>query len=215
MHSVPLKKTFSAEKTLLDWCAERFPEVRSVRGTLPWEGGMLHRLDYETQGLALFAKTQRAFDALTAQQETGRFVKEYAAAGAPAERLAGFPPDPPPPEARVIESGFRAFGPGRQAVRPVLGSGRSYITEIRFFKAETLGRFFRLRLFRGFRHQIRCHLAWLGFPILNDSLYGGRRDGSDILALQAEAIAFFDPSSGAPCRYRIPNKGLEKNLRIL
>ena len=92
MHSSPLKRSavsapggapagrcVSGEQTLLDWCVRSFPEVTAVRGRNPWEGGLLHRLDYETRGLTLIARTQTAFDALLTAQKAGRFVKEYAA----------------------------------------------------------------------------------------------------------------------------------------
>jgi 23S rRNA-/tRNA-specific pseudouridylate synthase len=65
-------------------------------------------------------------------------------------------------------------------------------------------RYFRLQLRRGFRHQIRCHLAWLGFPILNDRLYGGqelKEVGEGTLALSARAFSFRDPESGQDVRY--------------
>jgi 23S rRNA pseudouridine1911/1915/1917 synthase len=108
----------------------------AIRGRSLWEGGLLHRLDYETAGLTLIARTQAAFDALLAAGKASLFVKEYAAlsAKAPAE-AAPIPSMPPPPfpAERItgaggglpftlpvfIESAFRAYGPGRKAVRPV------------------------------------------------------------------------------------------------
>jgi 23S rRNA pseudouridine1911/1915/1917 synthase len=66
---------------------------------------------------------------------------------------------------------------------------------------------FRLRIARGFRHQIRCHLSWLGYPILNDGLYGGMEeaDGMDqALALKAQGLFFRDPLSGEDRQYRLP-----------
>ena len=47
---------------------------------------------------------------------------------------------------------------------------------------------------RGFRHQIRCHLAWIGFPIVNDHLYGINKIVNDnkYLALSAYEISFYD-----------------------
>jgi 23S rRNA pseudouridine1911/1915/1917 synthase len=78
---------------------------------------------------------------------------------------------------------------------------------------------FNLRIRRGFRHQIRCHLAWIGKPILYDTLYGGEdpqgRAGSSNspapgdekkrpIALRALAVYFFDPATGRPRDYRLP-----------
>jgi len=70
--------------------------------------------------------------------------------------------------------------------------------------------YFRLRIHRGFRHQIHCHLTWAGFPVLNDSLYGGQEFGKEIhLAFRAEGIMFFDPGSGEKQRYALPGSATQ------
>ncbi|MDR2808648.1 MAG: RNA pseudouridine synthase [Spirochaetaceae bacterium] len=198
LHSVPLRQ--SGEQTLLSWCADRFPEVMSVQGKNPWEGGILHRLDYETRGLILCARNQRAFDALSAQQKAGMFRKQYRALSAKTEEalLAGFPPRPAaasPPF--TLKSGFRAYGQGRRIVRPLAANANVYSTAI--IERLDCGTVFQwtIELCRGFRHQVRCHLSWLGYPILNDSLYGGE-DLGGTLELCAEGLSFFDPFSGRP-----------------
>ncbi|MDR2049603.1 MAG: RNA pseudouridine synthase [Treponema sp.] len=245
MHSSPLKKSAvdapgcapAGEQALLDWCALSFPEITAIRGRNPWEGGLLHRLDYETGGLTLIARTQTALDALEAAQESGRFVKEYAALASKAVKSLPSMPAPPFPAERLltagsglppvplvsIESAFRPYGPGRKAVRPVplsfpgkkpqkralkeivLDRGRPYRTDILETKEEGEESIrFRVRIRRGFRHQIRSHLAWLGYPLINDALYGGAsRPEYPGLALLAEAIAFPDPLSGAAREYRL------------
>ena len=67
---------------------------------------------------------------------------------------------------------------------------------------------FTMRIKRGFRHQIRCHLSWMGKPILNDELYGGaapENSGSPgVIALRAAGFSFFDPEGGEKREYRLP-----------
>lgn len=243
MHSSPLKRgtaggcgpdagSASGEQTLLGWCALSFPEAAAVRGRNPWEGGLLHRLDYGTAGLCLVARTRAAFDALEAAQKAGAFAKEYEAlAVKTAKGLPSMPAPPFPAETlfragegmpALVESAFRAYGPGRKAVRPVplvfsggrpggralkeaaLDHGQPYRTEILEAVPQGEAVFFRARIRRGFRHQIRCHLAWLGFPLANDALYGGAaRTEYPGLALLAAAISFPDPLSGAVREYRL------------
>jgi 23S rRNA pseudouridine1911/1915/1917 synthase len=238
MHSSPLKKSaadVSGKQTLLDWCGRSFPEITAIRGRNPWEGGLLHRLDYETGGLTLLARTQAAFNALEAAQKAGRFVKEYTALAERAAKSLASMPAPPFPVERLfmtesalpplsIESAFRPYGPGRKAVRPVplnfsgekpgkyalkeivLDRGQPYRTEILETRAEGDGKStgFHLRIRRGFRHQIRSHLAWLGYPLINDALYGGAsRPEYPGLALLAEAISFPDPFTDAAREYRL------------
>ncbi|GHV81123.1 RNA pseudouridine synthase [Spirochaetia bacterium] len=226
MHSAPLESGGEPSRdTLLDWCANRYPEVRIPRGRQRREGGLLHRLDYGTRGLVLIARTQAALDNLLAQQEQGTLVKEYGALSGivPRPQLPGFPPMESPglPDLPfTIESSFRPYGPGRRAVRPVLVGGLAtnrrefaldrgypYKTDILELSSGGKTRGFRVRIARGFRHQIRCHLSWLGYPILNDGLYGGlpEADGMDqALALKAQGLFFRDPLSGEARCYQLP-----------
>jgi 23S rRNA pseudouridine1911/1915/1917 synthase len=238
MHTAPLREY---EATLLHWAAKTYPDILQPRGRIEREGGLVHRLDYETQGLVLIARTQEGLDAFRALQEKGGILKTYEAFSAgPAEKAdsagppvpPGFPPFPAefapaaadgsaPAEFR-IESAFRSYGPGAKQVRPVWAShypsgsnpaaesaGKIYRTEGAAFEGAAFGkgRFFVLRLTKGFRHQIRAHLAWARWPLLNDALYGGKcgsektgterdRPGENFLALRACAISFIDPVSG-------------------
>lgn len=225
MHCAPLKAGEAG--TLAAWCAERYPAFAEVRGRKPLEGGLLHRLDYGTRGLVFAALSQRVMDAMARQQEAGGFIKEYAAICGRAERPpAGFPArarfeglyPAASGESYRIRSGFRPYGEGRKAVRPVpvqdgaaqdvpaqdgaANAGRVYETEMFGVEVYEGGEGLRrvsLRLSRGFRHQIRCHLAWLGLPILGDTLYGGQPQagspGLPPLALEAVSLRFSEPST--------------------
>ncbi|GAB1484486.1 hypothetical protein MASR2M78_33040 [Treponema sp.] len=61
----------------------------------------------------------------------------------------------------------------------------------------------RLGLVRGFRHQIRCHLAWLGLPIVGDTIYNNSLDTSIKLALKAVFLSFIDPDTEAAVHYEL------------
>ena len=191
MHTAPLQP--GEENNLLAWIALRFPEVLQIKGRKEIEGGLIHRLDYETQGLVLCARTENAMKTLLAQQEMGEIIKEYEAC-CHKDRYPLLPGFPPSPEyTTVIESAFRPFGKGRKAVRPLVEDntrhkmGELYRTEI--ISCAEMGDtcFLKIRIRKGFRHQIRCHLAWIGRPILYDPLYGGGGD-SGFLALRAAGI---------------------------
>jgi 23S rRNA pseudouridine1911/1915/1917 synthase len=173
--------------------------------------------------LVLFARTQEALEALRHQQRQGGFVKEYGilTEGDPQALLPGFPPGPPtgPFEKTplAVESAFRPYGPGRRAVRPVLfdraapqrrpapalDQGGPYKTEILEHRNTGNALYLRARIVRGFRHQIRCHLSWLGHPVLGDGLYG-RAEGDGPLMLKAQGLFFSDPISGESREYRLP-----------
>lgn len=205
MHTAPLHA--KEGETLLEWCARAYPETLTVQGRTAREGGLLHRLDYETAGLVLIARTQSAYDFLAAEQEAGRFEKEYTAVTQPAPQGArtvwNTERYPAPAIPGVIESCFRHYGPGRKRVKPEpcgsgrFQAGRRYVTRI--LDREERGSLvvFRVRLTQGFRHQIRAHLAWTGHPINNDTRYGGADTGGP-LELTADRLFFADRETGSP-----------------
>jgi len=221
MHSVPLKN--SGGDTLLEWYVAVFPPVMELSNR---EGGMLHRLDFETQGLVLFAKNQQALDYLLKLQNEGNFIKEYSAVCRKNSALPSSFPAPPfnfslaefPGQTNLaVESFFRPFGPGRKQVRPVTDAcgkeqknthkeiakdqGGYYRTEIVNVTGDGYYTF-TIRLKRGFRHQIRCHLAWIGCPVLNDPLYG-EQAADGFLALRSNGLVFTDPRGGKLREYRV------------
>ncbi|MDR2478944.1 MAG: RNA pseudouridine synthase [Treponema sp.] len=226
MHCAPVKQ--NAGNTLLDWYAAVFPPVMAVSGRQRGDGGLTHRLDFETHGLVLFAKNQRALELFQSMQDRGKITKEYSAVCRMAHVSpcpAGFPPSTPVPGPAgtgfspkapfVVESFFRPFGPGRKQVRPVTLKKKHYETAAdqgQPYKTTITGLsvidgncgVFTLRITRGFRHQIRCHLAWIGYPIYGDTLYGQAAEAeSGLLALRAHGLCFADPQTSEPLEYRI------------
>ena len=196
--TVPLKSTIDG-RTLLSIAAAAYPEIRCCHGDNPWEGGVIHRLDTPTRGLVLIARSQRAYDALMQQQKKDMIVKEYIARTAsPRAFDDGFEPFglfPITDGPSTITSYFRPFGRKGSSVRPVLMNdrhkkGRVYTTEIVPEDSEI----FRCTISRGFRHQIRSHLAWAGHPIAGDVQYGGTE--SDEFGLEAISISYIEPCSG-------------------
>jgi len=213
IHSIPLKKKDGG--TLFEWFASQSSSVFDL----------MHRLDFETNGLVLFAKNAESYDFLKTLQNSGGFIKEYSAVCNNAECQSadsdGSYPKPPSlyienykpsiKEPLVIESYFRPYGTGRKLVRPVTeikkhreiaaDRGNFYRTEIININKNV----FTVRIKRGFRHQIRCHLCWIGFPILNDPLYQSlyQQPINSELALRSHALLFIDPSTGKQKEYRI------------
>jgi 23S rRNA pseudouridine1911/1915/1917 synthase len=215
MHSAPLAKKEGG--TLLDWFTAR------ERALSPCQANLMHRLDFDTHGLVLFAKNIESFEFLKDLQDKGGFIKEYSAVCAVVyneSSVPGFPSPPaladyaPSPEnPLIIESFFRPFGPGRKLVRPVIEEGKKSKETAKdnggFYRTEIIGingNVFSLRLKRGFRHQIRCHLCWIGRPILNDPLYPQPVENvSSVpnMSLRACSLSFVDPSTGKQREYKI------------
>ena len=223
MHTVPGKnsgegESGESENNLAEWCAARFPEIRGIRGRNN-ECGLLNRLDYETRGIVLFARNQNSFNTLIDEQKRGGIIKEYDVIAIKSDTCKpGFPPFPGRfaedfnlaefQGPYIIESRFRPYGPGRKEVRPVIDgdeTGKLYRTEI--IEIKRAGPYnnlrMRVRINRGFRHQIRCHLAWAGMPVINDPVYGNEQKNGR-LGLCAQNIRFTDPGTGVKVFFTLP-----------
>lgn len=216
---LPSAPLYEGDESLLTEAIKLFPEIALVQGKKEVEHGLVHRIDTETQGLVLIATSQAAYDSLILSQKEGKFEKWYRAEvdRLPdcAESLSGFPPLPESVRLSggrdfLLQSSFRPFGSGGREVRPVTPcSGRSalkkggssiYTTEISFES----GNVAICHINAGYRHQVRCHLAWCGFPVKGDKTYnplckGGKStDDSHDMKFTACKITFPHPLTGIP-----------------
>ena len=74
-HSAPLKA--GDTDSALSFIAQDFPQVLTVRGKKEVEGGLIHRIDYDTAGLLLFALNQDFYNHMMACQDEGLFKKAF------------------------------------------------------------------------------------------------------------------------------------------
>ncbi len=159
---------------------------------------IVHRLDKETSGVLVFAKTSRASRSLTEQFTARQVRKLYLAITAC-----------PPPRARMhIESRLARTGEryaSRRDGQPAATrfERMDWIASVgernRFPQGSTL---VRIEPLTGRTHQIRVHAAENGFPVLGDVLYGGPVFAR--VCLHADEIAFRHPASGQPVRFEAP-----------
>ena len=203
IHTAPLRH--GERGTLLDEVVEKFPEIARLGGIKAVEPGLLHRLDRETSGLVVFARSAEAFDSLRDQFANGRAIKHYhAISGLTAGKEAGGGP-------LLIESRFAPYGPGRKRIRVVLPGEagtrvlRKCAPGIYHTRAEAIplrDGFFLVRatIARGFRHQVRAHLSFLGYPIVGDPLYGipVPNGSAGRMYLHASGIDILHPATGLP-----------------
>jgi 23S rRNA pseudouridine1911/1915/1917 synthase len=196
------------DSTILEWYTANSSSVFDI----------MHRLDFETHGLVLFAKNENSYNFFKSAQDKGEFIKEYSAVCTDAGFAAcieGFPEcNYSRKVSQSIESYFRPYGPGRKQVRPVIEDGKKHKEIAKdkggFYRTEIIsinGDVVTVQIKRGFRHQIRCHLCWIGFPIQNDPLYSHLAKETAfpeyVLALRSHALFFPDPKTGKQQEYQI------------
>ena len=168
--------------------------------------GILHRLDKDTTGLLLVAKSQRAHTRLVRDLEQRKIRREYRAVCN--DRLtAGETVDAPIGRHRTQRTRMAVSDGGKPAV--------THYRVLARFVAHT---FIACRLETGRTHQIRVHLAWRQHPLVGDPVYGGRlkipqgaaQELGDVLknfrrqALHASDLGFAHPADGTEMQFHAP-----------
>jgi 23S rRNA pseudouridine1911/1915/1917 synthase len=166
------------------------PGIAGVGG--PRRPGVVHRLDKETSGLLVVAKTPAAYDSLTTQLAARAVSRGYVAVVhgrvGPAHGTVDAPIGRHPHD-RV-----------RMAIRPA-GRGKRAVTHYRVLERWRDFTYLEVKLETGRTHQIRVHLLSIGHPIYGDDVYRARparRLPVDFpgLALHAASLAFAHPTTG-------------------
>jgi 23S rRNA pseudouridine1911/1915/1917 synthase len=167
--------------------------------------GIVHRLDKDTSGLLVVARTDAAHAALVRQHQARTMDKEY----------LGLALGHPRPETGLIDAPI-GRDPHERKRQAVLATGRPARTRYQVERVFAPARgaegcaLLRLRLETGRTHQIRAHLAYIGHPIVGDSVYGARTArtaralGLDRQFLHATRLAFDLPGSGARVSFESP-----------
>lgn len=185
------------ERTLVDWILETHPEMKGVGEPLTLQNGevidrpgIVHRLDRETSGVLIIAKTQDAFLFLKKQFQDRETIKIYNAFiyGVPKEKegIIDRPIGRSP-------SDFRRWS----AQRGAKGELREAITEYTVLKSIPNFSFIEARPKTGRTHQIRVHFKAINYPIVSDRLYAPNHSpglGFERLALHSRLLTITLPS---------------------
>ena len=178
----------NATGTLAAAALAHAPAIAGVGG--PRRPGIVHRLDKDTSGVLVMAKTRAAYEGLTAQLVERSVTRRYVAVVHGRVGLTAGVVDAP--------MGRDPSHRQRMAVRPA-GKGKRAVTHYRVVERFPHFTYLELRLETGRTHQIRVHMASLGHPVVGDRTYGrshGKQPiASEGLALHAVTLAFLHPIS--------------------
>lgn len=182
-------------QTLVNGLLHRFPDLGENKWADQSRPGIVHRIDRDTSGLLMVARTLEAYESLTSQLSQRTVERRYLALvwgrfEAPAGEIDG-------PIARSIRD------PTKMTVS---ASGREartgYLVE-RTFLDPVEATLLSCTLFTGRTHQIRVHMRSIGHPVVGDARYGGRRQSLSAprFFLHATTLGFDHPVSGDRLRF--------------
>ncbi|MDQ3819753.1 MAG: RluA family pseudouridine synthase [Acidobacteriota bacterium] len=190
--------------TLANALAFHFHQLSTLGGRA--RPGIVHRLDKDTSGLIVTAKTEAAHENLADQFREREVFKSYVAlVHGRVEQNTG-----------RIEQPI-ARDPRNRTRMAVVRGGRPAVSLYRVRKRYERFTLLDVEIKTGRTHQIRVHLQWLKHPVVGDAVYGGGRDNTiadarlraRILALErqflhAEQLAFRHPRTGEQMRFSAP-----------
>ena len=189
--------------TLLNGLLNLYPEAKH----LP-RAGIVHRLDKDTSGLMVVAKTRLCMDALVKLISSREVAREYFAIAHGAWRnsdLHEFEEDAPD---RIVTQSIGRDQKNRlkmAAFDPLSGHAKPARTDIYVLQQNDDFTWVECKLHTGRTHQIRVHMAYLGHPLVADATYGGKPAlGLTRQALHAKRLAFMHPMTGAEMEFLSP-----------
>jgi len=157
-----------------------------------WRPGILHRLDRNTTGVMLVAKSDEAHWRMARQFENRTIQKTYVAVVHGVPKLLADVLDLPIGRDKYVRE--------RQAVRKESNGGRQAITKYEILESFANFAFVKLSPKTGRTHQLRVHMSAIGHPIVGDDMYGGQVFASGDYrlarqALHAQEITFVHPGT--------------------
>ncbi|MBL4812953.1 MAG: RluA family pseudouridine synthase [Rhodobacteraceae bacterium] len=223
VHPAPGSPNGTMVNALIHHCGDTLSGVGGKR-----RPGVVHRIDKDTTGLIVAAKTDKAHNGLAAQFAAHTVERAYLAlchgvpdAGDP--RLRGLPGTSfEPGNVLKIQTNLARHKHDRQRQAVVKVGGRHAVTRARLvesFGTPPVLSLVECRLETGRTHQIRVHMAYCGHGLIGDKTYGGKRRaaaaalGDDVAealdnfgrqALHAATLGFIHPVSEEPMRFEAP-----------
>ncbi len=201
-HPTPLEKTGTLVNALLFRCGDNLSDINGE-----YRRGILHRLDRNTSGLLMVAKTNEAHEYLVNAMKDGKTEKKYLAVVKGVINDDEFIIDKP-----IMRNSHQ---PHKMMVADGGKDSTSIVKVLERFEDATL---IEVQLITGRTHQIRVHLSSINHPVYNDTLYGfGKmKIKTEEQVLESYKLSFPHPFDGEVMSFEIPpDQKLEKVLNFL
>ena len=153
--------------------------------------GIVHRLDKDTSGLMLVAKDNKCHELLADDFKNKRIHREYVAL------LDGVLPE----NSAIIDAPLARSKEDYQKIA-VMAGGKRAVTHLEVIKKYKENTLVRLVLETGRTHQIRVHMAYIGYPVHNDPVYNKRKSDQFGQFLHSEYLSFIHPITKEKLSFR-------------
>ena len=178
------------DSTLVNALLALCPDIQGIGGEI--RPGIVHRLDKDTSGLMVVAKTHQAHINLSAQIKARQVTKGYLAL------VEGVPG-----RAQGTVDAPVGRHPRRRTRMAVVVGGKEARTSYKVNETFPKNCLLELYLETGRTHQIRVHMAHIGHPLVGDAIYGHKSPLVDRHFLHAFHLAFEHPVNGEPLEFQI------------
>ena len=188
------------DKTLINALVAHCPDIAGIGGVA--RPGLVHRLDKNTSGLMVVAKTDLAYKSFVRQLRYRKLSREY---------LGIVKGEVDAPGTIKANIGRHIHARKKMSVRPE--GGKIAVTHFVVLEKSEIASLLHLKLETGRTHQIRVHMQYIHHPILGDSVYGGGSTLAERQMLHAFRISFQHPKTGLTKTFAaLPPQDLEECL---
>ncbi|MDP4093696.1 MAG: RluA family pseudouridine synthase [Bacillota bacterium] len=183
VHPAAGNYTGTLVNALMNYCGDRLSDINGVI-----RPGIVHRIDKDTSGVLVVAKSNRAHEVLSEKLKTHDINRKYISV------VEGIIHE----ESGKIDAPIGRHPVERKKMAVNLRNGRTAVTHFKVLERFKNTTYVEVTLETGRTHQIRVHMSYIGHPVVGDTVYGRKKQKYDLngQALHAKLLGFEHPITG-------------------